>query len=76
MSASEDYCKEGNVLFEFNPVSTLPLHDKRAARVIAPLSAYPEEDEVLLPICGGFKVIDKSKEGAITRNKLEILDHY
>jgi hypothetical protein len=76
MSKSEDYCKEGNVLFEFKPVLTLPLHDKRAGRVIAPLSAYPEEDEVLLPMCAGFKVIERSKEGALTRIKLEILDHY
>ncbi|MBB2777200.1 UNVERIFIED_ORG: hypothetical protein HNP28_002523 [Comamonas terrigena] len=76
MSASEDCCKDGNVLFEFKPVSSFPLHDKRAARIISPLSAYPEEEEVLLPMCGGFKVIDHICEGSVTRIQAEILDHY
>lgn len=41
MSTSEDCCNDGNVLSEFKPVSSLPLHDKRAARVVSPSGGKP-----------------------------------
>lgn len=75
-SASEDCCKGGNVLFEFTPGSPAPFKDKRAGRFIGPLSVYPEEHEVLLPLCCGYRVLGREIEASQVRIKLEILDHY
>jgi hypothetical protein len=75
-SMNEDCCKGGNVLFEFTPGSPAPFKDKRAGRIIGPLSVYPEEQEVLLPLCCGYRVLSRDADGDRTRIKLEILDHY
>lgn len=76
MSLSEDYCKDGNVLFDIHPFEAFSLHDKNAGRIISSLSQYEEEQEVLLPICSGFRVTSRTQESGRLRINLEILDSY
>ena len=75
-SRNETCCKGGNVIFELIPASPAPFKDKRAGRIISPYSAFPEEEEVLLPLCCGFRVTAREQQAGLARIKMEILDHY
>lgn len=75
-SKSKKSCLGGNVLFEFRPVSPLSEYGKRAPRNIAALSLFPEEEEVLFPICCAFRVTSRENMGGgQTVIKLDVLDH-
>ena len=75
-SKSLKYCADGNVIFEMKPGSAFILHDKRAGREIDAISEFPTEEEVLLPMCCGFRVLQITTTGRKTRIRVEILDHY
>lgn len=65
------------MLFEFRPVSPLSEYGKRAPRDISTLSFFPEEEEVLFPICCAFRVTARENVSAgQTIIKLDILDHH
>lgn len=75
-SKSKNACLGGNVLFEFRPVSSLSEYGKRAPRDISALSIFPDEEEVLFPICCAFRVTARENVGAgQTIIKLDVLDH-
>lgn len=75
-SKTQGACLDGNVLFEFKPVSPLSEYGKRAPRDIAGLSMFPEEQEVLFPICCAFRVTEKENVGlGQTIIRLDVLDH-
>lgn len=75
-SKSEDECYEGNVIFEMTPKSSFATRDKRAPRDISIYSEFKEEQEVIMPICGGYKVEQIIKENDKTRIICAIYDHY
>lgn len=75
LSMSQSACLEGNTLFEVTPRSALSVHGKRAPRVIAAFSEYPEEEEVLLPVASAFRVVSNETSAGRTRICLDLLDH-
>ncbi|UST82142.1 hypothetical protein [Pseudomonas siliginis] len=76
-SKSRESCLGGNVLFEFLPTSPLSEYGKRAPRDISAVSMFPEEEEVLFPICCAFRVTSKENMGAgQTVIRLDVLDHH
>lgn len=76
-SKSKESCLAGNVLFEFHPTSPLSEYGKRAPRDISEVSMFPEEEEVLFPICCAFRVTSKESVGAgQTLIRLDVLDHH
>jgi hypothetical protein len=76
-SKSKDNCLDGNVLFEFKPVSALSEYGKRAPRDVSSMSYFPEEEEVLFPICCAFRITSKEKyEGDRILIKMDVLDHH
>jgi hypothetical protein len=74
-SKSIDSCFGGNVIFELVPVSALSERDKRAPRDISHMSVFPEEEEVLLPMCCAYRPINIKKEAGVTCIRTEIIDH-
>lgn len=76
LSMSRAACLEGNTLFKVTPRSAISEHGKRAARVIAPYSEHPEEEEVLLPVACAFRVASReSVADGRTVIGLDLLDH-
>jgi hypothetical protein len=74
-SKSLGACLDGNVVFEFRPVSALSQFGKRAPRDIAAFSSFPDEEEVLFPMCCAFRVTSNERRAgdqAIIR--LDVLD--
>lgn len=75
-SKSKDTCMDGNVLFEFKPVSSLSEYGKRAPRDISMHSYFQEEEEVLFPICCCFRITSiEANENGKTLIKMDVLDH-
>lgn len=75
-SKSKENCLEGNVLFEFKPVSSLSEYGKRAPRDISKYSYFQEEEEVLFPICCCFRITEiVNNVNGKTIIKMEVLDH-
>lgn len=75
-SKSKENCLEGNVLFEFKPVSALSEYGKRAPRDISKYSFFPEEEEVLFPICCAFRITAIEREPSKkTLIRMDVLDH-
>ncbi|WP_137165556.1 hypothetical protein [Salinimonas lutimaris] len=75
-SKSIDSCFGGNVIFELVPVSALSERDKRAPRDVSHISDFPEEEEVLLPMCCAYRPTKIEERSGVTYIRSEILDHY
>lgn len=75
-SRTPDACFGGNVIFELIPVSALSERDKRAPRDIGAYSVFPDEEEVLLPMCCAFRPRNISQRSGVTWIETEILDHW
>ena len=75
-SRSEEKCFGGNVLFQMRGVSGLATRDKRAPRDIAPFSVLPDEQEVIMPICGAYRVNEVAEKNGRFVIDCDILDHY
>ena len=65
------YIIYGNALV---PVCAIVEHDKRCGRDISHLSAFLDEQEMLLPICCAFRITEIDSRSAKTRIRAEILD--
>lgn len=75
-SKAKSKCLGGNVIFEFKPISSISEYGKRAPRDISKYSYFPEEEEVLFPICCCFRITSiQSIENNRTLIKMDILDH-
>lgn len=77
-SASKNFeaCLGGNVIFELVPVSAISERGKRAPRDISVYSSFPDEEEVLLPMCCAYRPTSISKKDGVSWIRAEILDHY
>ncbi len=58
-SRSPDACLGGNVLFELTPWGAVTEYEKRDARDLSEYSVFPEEEEVVFPLCCSFRVREK-----------------
>jgi len=74
-SKSEKNCLGGNVIFEMTPVSGIAGRDKRAPRDISMFSCFPEEEEVIMPICSVYLIREIKSSSRLTKIKCDILDH-
>ncbi len=74
-SKSEKKCLGGNVIFEMTPVSGIAERDKRAPRDISRFSCFPDEEEVIMPICSVYKIREVESSLGLTKIKCDILDH-
>lgn len=73
-SKSPDVCKGGNVLFEIRPWGALDEFEKRDGRDISLLSQYPDEEEVIFPMCCAYRPISISRTLNRTEIVLEVVD--
>ena len=74
-SKYKENCLDGNVIFEFKPVSSLSEYGKRAPRDISMHSYFQEEHEVLFPICCCFRITSIETDGnGKTIIKMDVLD--
>ncbi|WP_461639200.1 ADP-ribosyltransferase domain-containing protein [Labilibaculum euxinus] len=74
-SKSENNCLGGNVIFEITPVSGIAERDKRAPRDISMFSCFPEEEEVIMPICSVYRITEVDSSGGVIKIKCDVLDH-
>lgn len=75
-SKNIEACLGGNVIFELVPVSAISERGKRAPRDISSYSSFPDEEEVLLPMCCAYRPTSISKKDGVCWIRAEILDHY
>jgi hypothetical protein len=74
-SKCKEQCFGGNVLFEIFTESAMSLNDKRFPRDISGLSAFFEEQEVLLPIACAYRVHYIKEEGGLTIMGIATVDY-
>lgn len=74
-SKNQEQCFGGNVIFRMRGVSGIAEWDKRAPRDIAAFSVFPEEQEVIMPICGAYRVNRVDISDGMMMVDCDILDH-
>lgn len=76
LSTRVDNCLTGNVLFRVYPKSAISEYGKRAPRVIAQYSQFPDELEVILPLGCAFRVTRNERVGSSHEIDLDLYDHW
>ena len=76
-SRSRDACLGGNVLFELRPWGSYSHYEKRDSRDISQWSIFPEEEEIVFPLCCAFRVREKKHlSDGVTVIAAEVVDSY
>jgi len=76
VSASRDRTRVlgGNALIELNPWGAYTEYEKRDARDLSEFSLFPEEQEVIFPLCCAYRIREKSMHGDVAYIKAEVVD--
>jgi hypothetical protein len=73
-SKDPDECLGGNVLFELRPWGAIDEYEKRDPRDVTGLSVFPEEQEVIFPMCCAYRPVAFHRSPRRTEIVLEVVD--
>lgn len=73
-SKTPDACLGGNVLFELHPWGAVDEYEKRDPRDVSGLSVFPDEQEVIFPMCCAYRPVSIRRLPHRTEIVLEVVD--
>jgi hypothetical protein len=73
-SKTPDECLGGNVLFELHPWGAVDEYEKRDPRDVSELSLFPDEQEVIFPMCCAYRPVSIQRLSHRTEIVLQVVD--